>query len=1094
MTHQPLFLSAASRLFLALVVTCTLTLAAFAAGATKAFDVPAGDAIATLKQAAQQAGMEIMFPAATVQGVKTAAVKGEFTPRAALEQMLKDTGLVAVQDEKTGALAVKKDSDPNAPRAAQADSTRPEKSQIKDGVLVLEKYEVSGQKIGGILNKSLIPTDENAAVYHEVIGRVEIDRMGITSFEELFRYIPQTSSGANGFQSPPGNVQVSGGTVANISRVGLRGFPQSQTIILINGRAQPRAGSFNTSGTDLSRIPIAAIERVEILPLSGSAMYGGGALGGAINVVLRKEFQAQELTTYLGTSWDGGATEYRASYLDGRSFNLFGRKTSLTLLLDYSHRDPLYQSDRNYTARVLGKYGPNTTVRNAAGVSAFELFTLNAFAGSPATILVGNAPTATVNDLGIPGSPGLRWVQVPTGTTAAASTALTPNSFTATAGRFTPGERFAQQTIYQPQDNYSANLQFEHQLSDRLTLYSEIGAIHFRAVYSFPQSLSLSLTATDPLNPFRTEVTPGFVGRPIRVFFDPLDIPDPSQLEQRETLRGLLGVKGRFHTDWEWSLDAAYDHNHTFTASNNTVNLLPSLLSLAGFTGTDPDTGLPRVPAPLDTRRAVYPVLADHRQFPVPASDADKYWYSYRNSGSITKNLIGIGRVTGPIYELPAGPINVAAMSEFTKFDRWGAQTFANSNELYLLMSGFPYRPTPSGSPVARKTLAGAAELILPVFNNKWRPRFIPLQSMELNLSARREQFKSEQIDPSSGTFSANTKYGKSVVAAAKVQIVPDLALRYSYTTGTYPPDWNDFGQPQVPFLNFLAAPDPKRGNTSQPLNTYNVLNGGNPNLLAEDATSRNIGLIFTPRFLKGFSLNVDYWKIAKTNGIVSIQAPELIARSDDFPTRVIRDPLTPADAALGYTAGLVTYIDQTRANATKINTDGIDVQLRYDLKTNSLGQFLFNVNSSFTNIFETKATPVAPFINTAGVSGPRRWRGRGAVTWSRDPWEVTLSARYTSHYSTATTAPTVALPTAFPLDGGRIPAIMRYDMQVSYQFHVDSTRKDWKRWLSATKWTLGCQNILNDEPSLISNGTNFYNTEDDPRQRFIYLSIKKSL
>jgi len=85
--------------------------------------VPAGDAITTLRQAAQQAGVEIMFPAETVRGVRTGAVKGDYTPKAALEQMLSGSGLVAMQDAKTGALAVRKDSDPNgqgvAPKATK---------------------------------------------------------------------------------------------------------------------------------------------------------------------------------------------------------------------------------------------------------------------------------------------------------------------------------------------------------------------------------------------------------------------------------------------------------------------------------------------------------------------------------------------------------------------------------------------------------------------------------------------------------------------------------------------------------------------------------------------------------------------------------------------------------------------------------------------------------------------------------------------------------------------------------------------------------------------------------------------------------------
>jgi iron complex outermembrane receptor protein len=92
---------------LRLFATCALTFACHfsvraAEEAAKSFDIPAGSAVDTLRQAAQQAGKEIMFPAETVRGVQTAAVKGEFTPLAAFNRMLAGTALVVVQDEKTG--------------------------------------------------------------------------------------------------------------------------------------------------------------------------------------------------------------------------------------------------------------------------------------------------------------------------------------------------------------------------------------------------------------------------------------------------------------------------------------------------------------------------------------------------------------------------------------------------------------------------------------------------------------------------------------------------------------------------------------------------------------------------------------------------------------------------------------------------------------------------------------------------------------------------------------------------------------------------------------------------------------------------------
>jgi len=103
--------------------------------AKKSFDVPAGDAAQTLKQFAAQAGREIVFAPEIVGGVTTSAVKGDLTPRAALDKLIAGTGLVAAQEPKTGAFAVRKGpTDPNAQRAVRPteSSARPEKSPSAD--------------------------------------------------------------------------------------------------------------------------------------------------------------------------------------------------------------------------------------------------------------------------------------------------------------------------------------------------------------------------------------------------------------------------------------------------------------------------------------------------------------------------------------------------------------------------------------------------------------------------------------------------------------------------------------------------------------------------------------------------------------------------------------------------------------------------------------------------------------------------------------------------------------------------------------------------------------------------------------------------
>ena len=108
-----------SRLMRALWAVALMAFSASAAPSTKkVFDVPAGNAEATLREFTKQAGVQFVFDSDKVVGVKTAEVRGEFEPRAALDKMLANTGFVAAQDKQSGALTIQRSTDPNGPRAA----------------------------------------------------------------------------------------------------------------------------------------------------------------------------------------------------------------------------------------------------------------------------------------------------------------------------------------------------------------------------------------------------------------------------------------------------------------------------------------------------------------------------------------------------------------------------------------------------------------------------------------------------------------------------------------------------------------------------------------------------------------------------------------------------------------------------------------------------------------------------------------------------------------------------------------------------------------------------------------------------------------
>ena len=1035
---------------------------AFAAEAARSFDVPAGEAGQTLKQFAAQAGREIVFAPDSVASIKTKAVQGDLAPKEALEKMLADTGLVATQEQKTGAFAVRKESVPEKNAVSPvADSATASGPTVK-----LDALEVTGIRVDGLINKGLLQTGESAPLYHDVMDRAEIESYGVSNVQELFRLIPQTTSAISTLQTDVGNF----GIGQRISTTGLRGFSSSQTVILINGRPLPRSTNGTAGGPDLDRIPVAAIERIEVLPVAGSAIYGAGAIGGAINIILRKDYAGRDLTTYIGTSSDGGATEYSFTYVEGG--NLHRGKTNFTLTLNYQHREPLRASQRGFLDQAWNRYGPATTAKNPSGISAWELFGIPAFSTGQPTIYV--AASAPASDLGIPGAAGLRWAVVPAGTSPAAGAALTPDSFSSVANRFTRGRFSARTLLYEPIDSLSLNAQVEHVfVRGKLEGYGEFTVAQGRKNFTYPQPSTVSLAATSALNPFRTNVTSGYVGRAVVVALDPVDIPDSESRANTDSARGVIGLKGKFSEKWSWSFDGAADYSHNATSANTRLNFFPSSTALNPIS---------------------YALISDHAQYPITAGNVDNYFVYYRNTGSHTTQFEGNARVTGELFSLPAGPFRTSITGKYRDLDLALGFIQYGPDALKTVVPTANTLSAPNTAPVdsTRKSWQEAFELAAPLVSRLWKPG--PIESLDLNFSGSYESNTSGGINQSTGRpFGGNKKASSTYVTALKLQLTSDVALRGSYTTGFYPPDWADISDAINPSSVTPTATvvDPKRGNTAQTV-PFILYNGGNPDLKPEHATSHSYGLLLTPRFAPGLRLSVDYWKTVKDDAILRFGFPAAIARPDDFAAYIVRAAPTPADQALGW-AGLITEVHSGPINITQLKTDGFDARAKYKFGITKFGEFMFSSDASFTNHFITQQTPSQVPIETASAGGPIRWRGRAEMTWTKDRQSVTVSSRYVGHYSTATTAQTPAFPTAIPWDGGRIPAYLHWDLQYSYAFPYTTRTENWKSWLTGTKWTIGAINVLNEAPAFVTNGTSFYNMQDDPRQRYVYARIRKS-
>nr|WP_316644455.1 TonB-dependent receptor [uncultured Roseateles sp.] len=174
-----------------------------------------------------------------------------------------------------------------------------------DTATKLEKVEITGSAIKRIESETALPV--------QIISRETIDKAGVTTAAELMAKISANVGGLTDGAS----INV-GGDQRGFNAANLRGIGTSSTLVLLNGRRMANfASPGDDAGVDLNNIPVAAIQRVEVLLDGASALYGTDAIGGVINFITRKDFQGLELSAYAGGTQEGGAGKRTASIAGG---------------------------------------------------------------------------------------------------------------------------------------------------------------------------------------------------------------------------------------------------------------------------------------------------------------------------------------------------------------------------------------------------------------------------------------------------------------------------------------------------------------------------------------------------------------------------------------------------------------------------------------------------------------------------------------------------------------------------------------------------------------------------------------------------------
>jgi len=184
--------------------------------------------------------------------------------------------------------------------------------------------------------------DVEAARPITVISREDIERSGQPSVADVLRNTTYNSFGEYR--------ETSGNSFGGNALVGLKGLGSTRTLILLNGRRLPRSPVTADQGIDLNTIPLEAVERIEILTDSASAIYGSDAIGGVINVILRDDFEGVQMTLNAGRPTQEGADTQGGSVVFGSTT----ARGSFIVAAETYKKDMIFSRDRPYSAPNFG--------------------------------------------------------------------------------------------------------------------------------------------------------------------------------------------------------------------------------------------------------------------------------------------------------------------------------------------------------------------------------------------------------------------------------------------------------------------------------------------------------------------------------------------------------------------------------------------------------------------------------------------------------------------------------------------------------------------------------------------------------------------
>ncbi len=981
------------------------------------------------------------------------------------------------------------------PQAPAAPNPPTQASSKKDEVSVMSEFKVYDKKPVPFTDANMdIPRGVNDVQPYYIIGRDEIENSGKTDLDDVLRdSLTQNTLSETNAQVDPSALTLQTGASSSVN---LRGLGSSQTLILINGQ---RTANFANRGAtfqpDINGIPLAAIERVEVLPGSASAIYGSTAVGGVVNVILKRNYRGGQVSTSYQNTFDTDAPIRTINAIYGFSLGQSG-KTHVTVSGSFSDGKPLRLKDRPFlldnfkravanapasfyttTATFTSGATPNIVLNNAA---------VNGFA---------NAQTVTLTLKSTGQILGSRITSIPSGTSASTPPATLAAGLLANAGRYnldfaSSVWRGYESTLTQVPRKQSVMARVDHQLTSKISLFADFAlnrsaTLEAKWVPLGNGAYQFAIPGNAPANPFRENV---FVSIPISV--DEASHNDITNQAAGGVFGGLVKLPG------EWRLAADVNYSVSKQKVSYGLGNFANTTTFGGYQG-------------LFFNGTINPFV-DTIANPIGWSRYYGEWTGYNYDSMLDYNL----RASGPLFRLPGGrPVLTI-----------GSEVYTERLPQAFVGGAFPAVPPAAKNPTNQysyfvgqriSTYAGHAEISVPVVSGLNEKPF--LRALEFQAAVRAERFDvytnpdgrvnlfPDAIPPRETHSATVSRQDIAKLTATKptfglkYQPLRELTFRASYATAFLPPTFAQLTQrintgglaAAVPTVTFF---DPIVGRSYSSLSVA----GNNPALGPEESKNFNYGVIWEPGGgLKDLRFNLEYWRIEKTNLIRNVNDVQQLANMGN------RAP--DGSVTRNATSNVIELFTFANYNVGDGMTDGWDLSVDYR-KATPIGVLGIRARTTITDHLKLPpAIGFAPvdyvgFVNTP--EGVNHAKANGSISWSSGGhWRASWTTLYQSGYNQRGSRgdpiylgnPNAALVTTYTAaQGGNTVAAQTYhNVNLSYNFGAKRDRA----YLQGLAVQFTVNNVFDTVPPFDTGRIPtpfFYSRFGNVRQRDYVLRVKK--